>query len=199
MWLECSLCSKNCFFSLLPAISFEFPITRTPDDSNHFRFPLMVRVIGSRLYFSFWAWPWSLEIQLQEGSRTCDKVRNRVGIIAKKTEETQSPYFLVSARRYIHIPTYSTTTLFLEKSTEIPQPSPAKKKRTSPYRVKLDVTEHLNAIVLRYSYVLWPRHVTFFFYLSLSWWTLNIDFNYCQLLKDFYDLRHCCKEGDVTV
>ena len=160
----------------------------------------------TKFYFSFWAWPWSLEIQLQEGSPTCDKVRNRVGIIAIKTEETQSPYFLVSARthsisRYIHIQTYSKRgpTLFLEKSTEIPQPSPAKKKSTSPYRVKLDVTEHLNAVVLRYSYVLWPRHVTVFFYLSLSWWTLNIDFNYCQLLKDFYDLRHCCKEGDVTV
>ena len=52
---------------------------------------------------------------------------------------------------------------FLEKSTEIPQPSPAKKKRTSPYKVKLDVTEHLNAIVLRYSYDLRPRHVTVFF------------------------------------
>ena len=51
MWLECSLCSKNCFFSLLPAIFFELPITRTPDNSNLFRFPLKVRVIGSRLYF----------------------------------------------------------------------------------------------------------------------------------------------------
>ena len=29
MWLKCSLCSKNCFFSLLPAIFFELPITRT--------------------------------------------------------------------------------------------------------------------------------------------------------------------------
>ena len=123
----------------------------------------------TNFYFSFWAWPWSLEIQLQEGSPTFDKVSNRVGIIAIKTEETQSPYFLVSARthsisRYIHIQTYSKRgpPLFLEKSTEIPQPSPAKKKRTYPYRVKLDVTEHLNAIVLRYSYVLWPRYVTVF-------------------------------------
>ena len=29
MWLKCSLCSKNCFFPLLPAIFFELPITRT--------------------------------------------------------------------------------------------------------------------------------------------------------------------------
>ena len=50
LWLKCSLCSKNLFFSfsLLPAIFFDFPITR-----NHFRFPLKVRVIGSRLYF-YW-------------------------------------------------------------------------------------------------------------------------------------------------
>ena len=33
------------FFTLLSAIFFELPITRT-----YFRFPLMVRVIGSRLY-----------------------------------------------------------------------------------------------------------------------------------------------------
>ena len=50
MWLKCSLCSKNCFFSLLPAIFFEFPITRTPDNSNLFRLPWKVRVIGSQLY-----------------------------------------------------------------------------------------------------------------------------------------------------
>ena len=31
MWLKCSLCSKNCNFSLLPAIFFKLPITRTPD------------------------------------------------------------------------------------------------------------------------------------------------------------------------
>ena len=124
----------------------------------------------TKFYFSFWAWPWSLEIQLQEGSPTFDKVMNRVGIIAIKTVGTQSPNFLVLARthsisRYIHIQTYSKRgpTLFFEKSTDIPQPSPAKKKRTSPYRVMLDVTEHLNAIVLRYRYVLWPRHVTVFF------------------------------------
>ena len=47
MWLRCSLCSKNCFFTLLSAIFFELPITRT-----FFRFPLKVRVIGSRLYIS---------------------------------------------------------------------------------------------------------------------------------------------------
>ena len=28
----------------------------------------------TKLYFSFWAWRWSLEIQLQEGSPTIDKV-----------------------------------------------------------------------------------------------------------------------------
>ena len=28
----------------------------------------------TKLYFSFWAWPWILEIQLQEGSPTFDKV-----------------------------------------------------------------------------------------------------------------------------
>ena len=37
-------------FTLLSAIFFELPITRTPDNSNFFRFPLKVRVIGSRLY-----------------------------------------------------------------------------------------------------------------------------------------------------
>ena len=34
MWLKCSMCSKNCFFTLLSAIFCELPITRTPDDSN---------------------------------------------------------------------------------------------------------------------------------------------------------------------
>ena len=37
------------FFSFLPAIFLELPITRTPDNSNLFRSPLKVRVIGSRL------------------------------------------------------------------------------------------------------------------------------------------------------
>ena len=131
----------------------------------------------TKFYFSFWAWPWSLEIQLQEGSRTFVKVRNRVGIIAVKTEGTQSPYFLVSApthsiSRYIHIQTYSKRgpTLFCKKVRKFPSPLPPRKKGTSPYRVKLHVTEHLNAIVLRYSYVLWPRLICYsFFYLSLSW------------------------------
>ena len=53
MCLEYSLCSKNCFFPysrLFACICFELPITRTPDNSNLFRFPLKVRVIGSRLY-----------------------------------------------------------------------------------------------------------------------------------------------------
>ena len=38
------------FLTLLSAIFFELSITRTPDNSNFFRFPLKVRVIGSRLY-----------------------------------------------------------------------------------------------------------------------------------------------------
>ena len=40
MWLKCSLCSKNCFFTLLSAIFFELPITRTPDNSNLFSISL---------------------------------------------------------------------------------------------------------------------------------------------------------------
>ena len=50
MWLKCSQCSKNCFFTVLSAFFFELPITRTPDTSHFFRFPLRVRVIGSRMY-----------------------------------------------------------------------------------------------------------------------------------------------------
>ena len=47
-----TICSKNwVFFSLLLTIFFELPITRTPVNSNLFRFPLKVRVIGSRLYY----------------------------------------------------------------------------------------------------------------------------------------------------
>ena len=42
-WLKCSLCRKNWFFSLLPAIFFELPITRT-----FFDFPWR---FGSRLYW----------------------------------------------------------------------------------------------------------------------------------------------------
>ena len=45
MWLKCSLCNKNCFFSLTPGY-----FLRAPDNSNLFRFPLKVRVIGSQLY-----------------------------------------------------------------------------------------------------------------------------------------------------
>ena len=40
---------KTVFYPVLSAIFFELPITRTPDNSNFFRFPLKVRVIGSRL------------------------------------------------------------------------------------------------------------------------------------------------------
>ena len=35
------------FFSLLPAIFFELPITQSPNDWNFFRFPSKVQVIGS--------------------------------------------------------------------------------------------------------------------------------------------------------
>ena len=93
----------------------------------------------------------------------------------KKISHTDCSHFLVSARthsisRYIHIQAYAKggpQHLFLEKSTKISQPSPAKKKRTSPYRVKLDGTEHLNAtcIVFRYSYVLWPRLICYSFFI----------------------------------
>ena len=40
---------EKLYFTLLSAIFVELPITRTPDNSNVFRFPLKVRVIGSRL------------------------------------------------------------------------------------------------------------------------------------------------------
>ena len=42
----------------------------------------------AKFYFIFWAWIWSLEIQLQEGLPTFDKV-SMVGIITIKTERTQ--------------------------------------------------------------------------------------------------------------
>ena len=42
----------------------------------------------TKFYFSFWAWIWSLEIQLQEGSPTIWQSK-WVGIIAVKTEKTQ--------------------------------------------------------------------------------------------------------------
>ena len=37
-------------FSLFPVICSQLPVTRTPDNSNLFLFPLKVRVIGIRLY-----------------------------------------------------------------------------------------------------------------------------------------------------
>ena len=43
---------EKLFFILLLGIFFELPITRTPDNSNFFRFPLKVWVIGSRLYLN---------------------------------------------------------------------------------------------------------------------------------------------------
>ena len=50
--IENVLCTvKTVFFLiLLPGIVFKLPITGTPDNSNFFRFPLKVRVIGSQLY-----------------------------------------------------------------------------------------------------------------------------------------------------
>ena len=45
LYLGNVIISKNGFyFALLPAIFFELPITRTPDNSYFFRFPLKVRV-----------------------------------------------------------------------------------------------------------------------------------------------------------
>ena len=40
------------FSTYFMVICFQLPITRTPDNSNLFRFPLKVRVIVSRLYIS---------------------------------------------------------------------------------------------------------------------------------------------------
>ena len=52
MWLRCSLYSNNCFLPYLRLFFFDLSVTRTPDNSNVFRFPLKVRVIGSRLYIT---------------------------------------------------------------------------------------------------------------------------------------------------
>ena len=57
MWLRCSLCSKNCFLPYPRLFSsnsrqLELPITRA-----FFRFPLKVRVIGSRLYVQLFILP----------------------------------------------------------------------------------------------------------------------------------------------
>ena len=40
----------NTIFSLFPLICSQLSISRAPDNSNHFQFPLKVRVIGTRLY-----------------------------------------------------------------------------------------------------------------------------------------------------
>ena len=45
-------CAVKTVFPLFPAIFFELRITRTPDGSSFFRFPLKVPVIGSRLYMN---------------------------------------------------------------------------------------------------------------------------------------------------
>ena len=55
MWLKCSLYSKNCFSPYFRLFLRVFHLTsgyflRAPDNSNFFRFPLKVRVIGSRPY-----------------------------------------------------------------------------------------------------------------------------------------------------
>ena len=62
MWLEYSLCSNNCFF-LTPGY-----FLRALDNSNLLRFPLKVRVIGSRLY---------LKLQLQRTEMNFEKVWGR--------------------------------------------------------------------------------------------------------------------------
>ena len=77
MWLKCSLCSKNCFFYfLLSAIFFELPITRT-----FFRFPLKVRVIGSRLYRnrSKWVIFWTAEKRYGSGNDPHSWINNLSG------------------------------------------------------------------------------------------------------------------------
>ena len=38
-------------FSLFPVICSQLPVTRSPDNSNLFLFPLKVLVIGSQLYY----------------------------------------------------------------------------------------------------------------------------------------------------
>ena len=55
MWLKCSLCSKNCFITLLSAIFFELPITRT--------------------FFDF---PWRFELSGVDCTYTCQLSRLRV-------------------------------------------------------------------------------------------------------------------------
>ena len=63
MWLKCSLCSKNCFFSLLSAIFFELSITRTPDNSNRFSISFEVssyRESPVEQTFRIWFWCCSL-------------------------------------------------------------------------------------------------------------------------------------------
>ena len=44
-------CMWSRFSTYFMVICSQLPITRTPDNSNLFRFPLKVRVIGSVLYF----------------------------------------------------------------------------------------------------------------------------------------------------
>ena len=46
-------CMWSRFSTYFMVICSQLPITRTPDNSNLFRFPLKVRVIGSRLYVDF--------------------------------------------------------------------------------------------------------------------------------------------------
>ena len=52
MWLKCLLYRNNCFLPYLRLFFFDLSVTRTPDNSNFFRFPLKVRDIGSRLYIT---------------------------------------------------------------------------------------------------------------------------------------------------
>ena len=67
MWLKCSLCSKNCFFSLLPAIFFEVAITQTPDNSNLFRsdFPWRFELSGLNCIWREQYYGWQL-MQLRQ-------------------------------------------------------------------------------------------------------------------------------------
>ena len=72
----------------------------------NFAFYVGRKQASTKFYFSFWAWIWSLETQLQETSGRFAYIwhSKRVGIIAIKTERTQIHFLsdvLVVARRVV--------------------------------------------------------------------------------------------------
>ena len=72
----------------------------------NFAFYVGCKQASKKFYFSFWAWIWSLETQLQETSGRFAYIwhSKRVGIIAIKTERTQIHFLsdvLVVARRVV--------------------------------------------------------------------------------------------------